>query len=375
MVVDVSNVGRDTRVAPFDAKGKGSFERVERVVRAWRATHGPVDVRYVADRSFRKAADAATAKRWRGLVEQLGIEELPEADGRILELAERLGWCVLSRDLWRDKRAEHPWVNRSAERFWTWEAGADGTTVVFLPAGIVPMTDREVSKFGEIKELQAAGLDPRADRPVLTAAWACRNPPCIVATMYPERTPFLPVRGRNDAPSCSSCRQPLVQVGDRGRVLHLVVSDPSGRELVRVPIGTGQPLVVGRGSSADISVDAIRGLEARAGRISRRHVALELDEAAQLWATELGSRNGTREDRFDRTTGTWTRARALTAGRRIGWNGLTSRLVLADTLVIERSGHRFDPNMTGRAESPHAEPDATQLGTVGDIGRLGDQGS
>ena len=122
----------------------------------------------------------------------------------------------------------------------------------------------------------------------------------------------------------------------RGLQLKLLAND---RE-ERLSVYDGQPLTLGRGRTAPEGADPSLLLdEDDRSRISREHVEIAL-AGDRLKVTDLGSTGGTQIRRWTREDRTHRPAQPLAAGSSIELDE-RDQLVLAESVVVERSGQRF----------------------------------
>ncbi|MFD5251832.1 hypothetical protein ACFWM5_03195 [Streptomyces bobili] len=80
-----------------------------------------VPVYLVADTSLlgghREFGDQAEVRRLRGWVADGLVEEVDDADERVLELARKTSLPVITGDQYVDHRLEHPWIQGNAWQF------------------------------------------------------------------------------------------------------------------------------------------------------------------------------------------------------------------------------------------------------------------
>ncbi|MEK8169534.1 FHA domain-containing protein [Streptomyces sp. M19] len=119
-LVDLSNVVRDTRLGGGRPR---ALDRLRLVIEALarRAGDRGVTVYAVADRSLRHGAheyaDPGEPRLLASWVRDGLVEELADADERLLELTEMTGLPVISQDGFADFRLSHPWIQGNTTQF------------------------------------------------------------------------------------------------------------------------------------------------------------------------------------------------------------------------------------------------------------------
>lgn len=309
---------------------------------AWREQHGG-GVRFdlVADDSLVRTLD--DVREFRRLRGSGALVTRPVADSLILEKARDRGLQVITRDHYVDHRIEHPWIEESPGRFHCWNS--DGEAVRFAPLGIRPRSRQTISAARERKDLKRARLDPRnpRQRRVLETRWRCGNEECVEASQWQDQLLVWPVVNRAGDAVCPSCGDPLVGLGARDPLFEVVVEDRASKgEIMRFPLETELPVIVGRGSvlkGINLGTD---GAPHRAAlkKVSRRHLLLRMCGDRRLSATDLGATNGTEVERW---TGARFRAReAVDPGAEV-FLGSRDRIVLGRTVTLRLSGREFAP--------------------------------
>lgn len=300
-VVDVSNVCWDEQLPPV-GKRRPAWWRLRLVMAAWRAAHGD-DARFrlVADDSLVHHLDEA---REFGRLVTLGkIAVRPVADLEILDLADKLGLHVLTRDHYLDHRRTHRWIEQSPQRFHRWQVDRGAVTIV--PLGITTRSPQELSMRVELKDLQQHKLDPRSPRyrAIIETRWQCGDTQCPESAQWQGQLLVLPKVTARGEPRCPTCGGKLTDLGRRERLHEIVVSQRSGEEILRFPVEAGSPVIVGRGltlkgvnlqvDGLDLSPAAVSAIE----KVSRRHLTITVQEPLpgrrRMVVTDLGSSNGT----------------------------------------------------------------------------------
>ncbi|MEU6866759.1 FHA domain-containing protein [Streptomyces sp. NPDC046876] len=351
-LIDLSNIVRRTDIGP---RGPRSLLRLGLVVRALMEATGDPDVSAyaVADASllgghaeFTDPEDVRRLRRW---VAEERVEEVGDADERILELARMTGLRVVTGDHFVDHRAEHAWIQGNTWQFLRPEPRPDGTVaLVAMDMGVRSAAD--ISRHMEFAALKKQGLLGPARTPltqVLTRNWRCPEPRC---SLYDSRTGdrvLLP-RMRGGAPTCELHGAPLADDGPRRGTTQLkAVVD--GSCVARYTLDEGARAQVGRFPGPEgIALHSLLTPEV-AARVSRTHVTVSAQGGAVL--VRDVSRYGTR---------------MRTAGKGAGlgpWAPLppgTDRpfrpgdeVELAPGVVLTRSGRRFPAELADawRAEA------------------------
>jgi hypothetical protein len=354
-VIDVSNVCWSPQLPPVGRR-RPSWERLDLVVSAWRHAHGTdARVHLVADESLMRALEDAGALRQ--LAAHGGITMSQVADSVILPMARDQGLHVITRDHYVDHRIEHPWIERSPGRFHGWDTV--GEQVLIAPLGITPVSAQEVSLAREIKDLKRTRLDPKnqVHRRILHTRWKCGNTSCTLAASWQEQLLVWPLVSPSGEAMCPGCDQPLASLGPRAQ-LHEVVVAVRGQEpeaeIMRFPLETDVPVIVGRGrgiKGIDLTMDPLS--DRRAGiyrdavlKVSRLHLLLRLEEVSavnwRLVAIDLDSTNGTEVER-------WAGSGFLPS-REVGSDKETflsarDRLVLGGAVQLRLSGRRYNAEL------------------------------
>ncbi|MFF8768555.1 FHA domain-containing protein [Kitasatospora sp. NPDC015120] len=356
-LVELSNVVRRT---DFGGTAPRSLHRLGLVVDALVRLTGDrrVAVYCVADRSllggrreFAEEADARTLARW--VAEGL-VEEVPDADERVLEIAGMTGIQVITADHYDDHRIEYPWIQGNTWQFLRPEAAGRGT-VRLVPLDMGYRTGAEISKKMELSALKKQGLLTAGRKPlveVVGRAWRCPDARCTLYSVHRGGRVMLP-RMRRGVPTCELHGVPLLDDGPRpGAAQVKVVLD--GQCVARCTLDEGTRTAVGRAPGTAEGGIALLGLlpAERAALVSRRHL-------------EVSVRGGAVTVRDTSTYG----SRLRVAGRRghLGpWERLppgTDRpfrpgdeVELTPGLVLTRSGRRFPAELAGAWQAEAARP-------------------
>lgn len=280
VVLDAANIACKNRRG--GAPPEWRFARVERVKRACLDTWPGALVRAVIDASAeqrladRGRSDTAHKEGW--------LQTAPgDADDLALDIAAHLGAAVVSRDNFMDARRDHPWLEREAERVWSFSIQKD-RSVVLRPRRLLPATDEQVAEARR-KKARKAGIVTMGEDEV----WTCTGPPdkCNYAGQA------VPVLRRGGDRLCKFCSYPAVEqvyTPVPKAVAPLLTLLVNGREHGRFPLPP-DGLVLGRGgpSRPDVT-DLTAGLDGRSAHaISRRHLQIEPDDEGWPVVVHRGS--------------------------------------------------------------------------------------
>lgn len=339
-LVELSNVVRQTSIGP---RGPRSLRRLGLVLRALAELTGDPDVSVylVADTSLlgghREFGDPAEVRRLRRWVADGLVEEVDDADERILDLARMTGTRVVTGDQYVDHRVEHPWIQGNTWQFLRPEPRSDGS-VVLVPMDMGVRTEAEISYRMELAALKKQGLLGPARTPlteVIMRNWRCPEPRCTLYDVHRGDRVLLP-RMRRGVPTCELHGTPLTDEGPRSAAAQLkVVIDRAC--VARYTLDEGSEAHIGRLPGPEgIALHSLLSPEV-AAQVSRRHVA-------------VSARGGTVLVRDVSTYGTRMR-RAGRKGVPGPWETLppgTDRsfrpgdeVELAPGVVLTRSGRRF----------------------------------
>ncbi|MER5934283.1 FHA domain-containing protein [Streptomyces sp. NPDC002054] len=358
-LVELSNVVRQTNIGP---RGPRSLRRLGLVLRALMELTGDPDVSVypVADISLlgghREFADPAEVRRLRRWVADGLVEEVADADERILELARMTGTRVITGDQYVDHRLEHDWIQGNTWQFLRPEPRAGGT-VALVPMDMGVRSAAEISRKMELSALKKQGLIGPSSTPMTTVimrSWRCPERRCSLYDTRKGGRVLLP-RIRGGVPTCELHGLPLEDQGPRlGTAQLKAVID--GVCVARYTLDEGAEAQVGRHPGpAGIALHSLLKPET-AARVSRTHVT-------------VSARKGSVLIRDVSSYGT----RMRPAGRRGGfgpWEPLppgTGRpfrpgdeVELAPGVVLTRSGRRFPAELAdawrGAGGAGGAEP-------------------
>ncbi|MFJ4872942.1 FHA domain-containing protein [Streptomyces sp. NPDC088757] len=354
-LVELSNVVRQRSIGPV---GPRSLVRLDLVLRALGdLSRDPgVTVHLVADASLlgghREFADVREVARLRRWVADGLVEEVPDADERVLDLARMTGTRVVTGDQYVDHRLEHPWIQGNTWQFLRPEPRSDGSVrLVAMDMGVRSAV--EISRRTELAALKKQGLLGPSRSPlteVIMRSWRCAERRCTLYDVSRGGRILLP-RMRRGVPTCELHGTPLVDEGARLGTAQLKVV-VEGACAARHTLEEGSEAYVGRFPGPDgIALHGLLSPET-AARVSRRHVS-------------VSARDGTLLIRDTSSYG--TRMRRTGARGRLGpWEGLPSgawrpfrpgdEVELAPGVVLTRSGRRFPAELAGawRAVDAHA---------------------
>lgn len=270
-------------------QGANDWRHVERIVKIWREQVDPQAVFYgVADNSLTYYLDDQGRNRLKAWKRERRARTVSWADPEILELAENYpDATIITTDLFRDHRKEHPWLQGS-DRFI--KPVFTGSSVVFEKLELPPVPDHEVSWRVEDAELKPKGVTTPEAKAALNSDWACTSARAAcdwAASPIIEADPAY----RGGRVVCPECHEPARRVGAREDTLEVVVL-LNGAEVDRIPVADRALLTVGRGRAED-RYDVRDILDERdQARISRDHLCLA-NRGGRLFVEDLRSRNGT----------------------------------------------------------------------------------
>jgi len=349
-VIDVSNVCWSPQLPPVGRR-RPSWDRLGLVTAAWRRQHGDgARVHLVADESLMRALDDAGELRRLAARDEVTMTQV--ADSVILPMARDRGLHVITRDHYVDHRIEHPWIEQSPGRFHGWDTVDDEVRIA--PLGITPVSAQEVSLAREIKDLKRTRLDPRnqVHRRILHTRWKCGNTSCLLAATWQEQLLVWPLVSADGEAMCPSCDQPLASLGPRAQLHEVVVAvrEAPQPEIMRFPLETDVPVIVGRGhgiKGIDLTMDPLSDRRAQAYRdavlkVSRLHLLLRIEEVSAVnWrvaAIDLNSTNGTEVERWAGTG--FLPSRQVTSDKET-FLSARDRLVLGGAVQLRLSGRRY----------------------------------
>jgi hypothetical protein len=280
VIIDLSPVVR--------LNGGNDWRHVELVVKGWREQRDGHAVFYgVADNSLWHAMDDYGKNSLRRWQRDQKARSTTWADPEIIELAEKYPQAVvITTDLYRDHRREHPWLQGS-QRFHA--PAFEGRNVRFTQLDYSSIPDYEVSWRIEEANLKPKGITSPEARNALLSEWSCANQKCKWGAVALIGDDPLYQDGRVCCPKCGEAAK---RVGLRANTREVVVL-LDGHITDRIPIAEDTTLTIGRGRGLD-RYD-VRGLldEQHANLVSRDHLRLT-NNAGKLQAEELGSKNGTK---------------------------------------------------------------------------------
>ncbi|MFI5567733.1 FHA domain-containing protein [Streptomyces sp. NPDC051740] len=351
-LVELSNVVRDTSLGRH---GPRSLRRLGLVLRGLMELTGDPDVSVylVADTSLlgghREFGDQAEVRRLRRWVADGLVEEVDDADERVLDLARMTASPVVTGDQYVDHRVEHPWIQGNTWQFLKPTARPDGSVaLVAMDMGV--RSAAEISRRMELSALKKQGLLGPSRTPlaeVIMRTWRCPEPRCTLYDIRKGDRILLP-RMRRGVPTCELHGTPLEDEGPRlGTTQLKAVID--GTCVARYTLDEGSEAHVGRlPEQVGIALHSLLSPQI-ARQVSRMHVA-------------VSARSGTVLIRDISTYGT----RMRRAGRRGAfgpWEKLPPRtdrpfrpgdeVELAPGVVLTRSGRRFPAELADawRAEA------------------------
>lgn len=355
LVIDLSNICRDDRLAPVGTDTDWSRLRL-----LLDAIDGMEDLHYsgyylVADRTLRGRLDAAGKRELRG-AEGEGYLELQEfADERLVELAfgsSTLDNPILVTNDWLDDfRRSYPELDSAVAV--AWEPDGHGRPNPTLrPFG--ERTHHRVSRKEEEGELRRRRL-LRQEVQEEAARWyyQCQSKGCAIAAFWPEHLEELP---KFDAEArqfvCPGCGSRLARRDERPPAVQVIVY-LGDRDAARLLVETG--IEVGRGDDRGC-IGLARFLDQQdVAAVSRKHVRIHVD-GDRVEIEDLGSKNGTRME--PRVAG--RSPIELVPGKRIEWK-LRDTVVLPGGVRLERSGRRLP--VTGEQPLTSPDPDVAPTAT------------
>ncbi|MFD5870715.1 FHA domain-containing protein [Streptomyces sp. NPDC060322] len=340
-LVDLSNVVRDRRLGEPGAR---SLRRLRLLVDAAKALARDPDVKLylVADRSLRHGGRREFSDL--GDIRQLGswvrrglVEELPDADDRLLELCELTGIPVITGDRFRGARGERPWLQGNTDDFLEPLPGPGGT-VRLAPVDMGVAHASAISMKLEEDVLKKQGLLDTQRRPrfdVVSRNWRCEEGRCTLYDTTKGSAALLP-RMRGTAPTCEMHGGVLVDDGPRTATVQLKLL-LDGELKARFTLENGTTVPVGRAPGP--GGIALHGLvpPGRTTGLSRVHLTLRISDGLVHV--------------LDRSSYGTTRLRSMAGRGGPGrWRGLGAaeerfgggdELLLVEGVVLARSGRRF----------------------------------
>jgi hypothetical protein len=369
-IIDVSNVCWSPVLPPVGRR-RAVWERLALVMAAWRREHGDGARLYlVADDSlFRSLSGTEELRRLRA---DGDLVTAPVADPVILRLARDRGLHVITHDHYVDHRDRHPWIEASPGRFHGWEM--DGDEVRIAPLGIAPRSAQEISMAIELKDLKRTRLDPRspAHRRILHTRWRCDNASCSQVAHSRGQLLAWPMVSAAGLAVCPSCNQPLTDLGPRAQLFEAVVAERATQaEIMRFPLETDVPVIVGRGTikGIDLSIavlpspgrspapTSLTSARQAVARVSRLHLLLRIEEVSavnwRLAVIDLDSTNGTEVERW--AGAGFLPSREVPADKET-FLSARDRVVLGGAVQLRLSGKRYMMDRGAPASSIPQDP-------------------
>lgn len=359
-VVDLSNVCRSEVLgAPRGGASLSSFRAVRQALADELGGKTP-NLYLVADDSLwnkleRNEGSARVAEfRMR---QGPNLTSIPFADRSILQYAQAFGCPVLSMDQYRDWRGAFPWIQGNPDLFYGWRATANGTFEVYRRTMAV-LSEDSISRHEERRHLLDRNLDPDVGKNVeiLGRMYRCENRACELRNQCPEFLMYPPRRERrSDRLVCTSCGEPVTDVGQVGPVRQFRYEIRSTAHRGRFTIYQREPIHVGR-RQLRVNLEPIDDRDVEdLHKVSSDHLEL-LAEDTVVRATDLGSTNGTDILRWDHKLGKTGPPERLTPHVSIEFHRY-DQLVLAGSVMVRWSGrrYRFDGLTQGAPESGEAE--------------------
>ncbi|MFD6278766.1 FHA domain-containing protein [Streptomyces sp. NPDC060209] len=364
-LVDLSNVVRNRRLGEPGAR---SLRRLRLLVEAAKALARDPDVKLylVADtslrhggrREFSDLADIRLLGSWvrRGLV-----EELADADDRLLELCELTGIPVITGDRFRGARGERPWLQGNTDDFLEPFPGPGGT-VRLAPVDMGVADALAISMKLEEDALKKQGLLDSRRRPrfdVVSRNWRCEDRRCTLYDTARGAAALLP-RMRRGAPTCEVHGGVLSDDGPRTATVQLKLL-LDGELKARFTLENGTTVPVGRAPGpGGIALHGLVPPERTAG-LSRVHVALRISDGI-VHVLDRSSYGTTRWRSSAGRGGPGDWRRLGTAEERFGGG---DELLLVEGVVLARSGRRFPTELAQewqrRSPLPPGAADVTRM--------------
>ncbi len=344
-LVDLSNVVREKSIG---GPGLRSLHRLQLVVQALVKLTGDPDVRLylIADTSLlgghREFTDPADVRRLRRWVAEDLVEEVDDADERVLEIAGMTRIPVITSDYYVNHRVEHAWIQGNTAQFLRPTPGP-GDTVTLVPMDMGVRNQAEISRREELDALKKQGLLGPNRTPlieVLTRAWRCPESRC---SLYDIRSGgrVLPPRMRRGVPTCQQHGTPLLDDGPRPGAAQLKAVI-NGTCVARYTLDEGSETRVGRHPDPGVPESGISLYSlldpVAAGRVSREHVVVSVRKGGAVLVRDVSSYG--------------TRMRTVSRRGRLGdWEQLPSQVdrrfhpgdevELAPGVILTRSGRLF----------------------------------
>ena len=350
VVIDAANVASSMEL---QGCGKCCWDRVDAIRQAWRDQIDP-DATFVLVMDTSKANQLGpdckrNYRRERG---DESVIEVDFADPEILRIAEENDAAVISRDGYKDRRREYPWIDGNRGQFFEWEV-RDGWTVI-VPRDMLLPSEFSKTRAEERAELKGLGVDvhrPEVER-ALRQAYRCDTDTCWLHKYDPGHYTGVPDLQDPQQPRCKVCHQPLILLGEAPRLVQVKFANMTRSKTERRTLAPGSSFVIGRESDDEL-VSGV--LDADLGLVSRQHARIEWD-GSQLLLTDLGSKNGTTVRRWAGKVEGYEPAAPVE-----GTVSLRARdeICLAGVLLITRSARSFMLEPETSPRRPAAEDGPT----------------
>lgn len=346
VVIDAANVASSMEL---QGCGKCCWDRVDAIRQAWRDQIDP-DATFVLvmDTSKANQLGADCKRNYRRERGDESVIEVDFADPEILRIAEENDAAVISRDGYKDRRREYPWIDGNRGQFFEWEV-RDGWTVI-VPRDMLLPSEFSKTRAEERAELKGLGVDvnrPEVER-ALRQAYRCDTDTCWLHKYDPGHYTGVPDLQDPQQPRCKVCHQPLILLGETPRLVQVKFANMTRSKTERRTLAPGSSFVIGRESDDEL-VSGV--LDADLGLVSRQHARIEWD-GSQLLLTDLGSKNGTTVRRWAGKVEGYEPAAPVE-----GTVSLRARdeICLAGVLLITRSARSFMLEPESSPRRPAAE--------------------
>ena len=332
VVIDAANVASS---ADLKGCGKCCWDRVDAVRQAWREQiDSNATFVLVMDASKANQLGSECKRAYRKERAEKAVLEVDFADPEILRIAEEKDAAVISRDGFKDRRREFPWIDGNRDQFFEW--GIHKGKVAIIARDMFIPSDFSKTRAEERAELKGLGADikkPEVER-ALRQVFRCDTESCWLHKYDPGHYTGVPDLQIPQQPRCKVCGQVLTVLGEAPRLVQLKFSNSARTKTERLTLAPGSSLIVGRESEKRLVLGV---LDSDINLISHQHVRIEWD-GSNLLITDLGSKNGS-------TLRRW-------AGKLHGYDKISplegavkllarDEVCLARTLLITRSARSF----------------------------------
>jgi len=339
LVVDLSNICRNSKL---DSTGDvARWDRVVRVMKTWNTwspgLERPVTL-FVADSNLRFKFSKNDLQLFKDAIRNGFVIENDKADPLILDYAESHNCMVLSNDQFLSYRRERPWMTGDTEHFVTVDAREN--EIVLKVRKLEEHTDFSKSRAEEKDALKNNHISSvnSAESPVLKSLYKCVNLKCLRRAFLPDDAPSMPALDRRGDTVCPGCGEALVAVGPiNGTVIVRISKIGSTSEPLRIPIGKGQSLTIGR-SGQDVPLTQILN-NVELQRISRDHLAIRFD-GSQVRIADCSSTNGSNFYTWDNRNSRLGPPIKMENGEHFELRP-RDEVSLAGIVNVKRSGRRF----------------------------------